>query len=325
MRRIFNHWGWLVPVLSLTAASCSRNGGNAIFATLGTGGVTGVYYPTGGAIAKLVNRAQDTYGVRLSVESTGGSVYNLNAVASGQLQFGMAQADLHYQAWNGQGDWDGAPLTNLRSVMALHPEIITLVAADDAGIRSIADLAGKHINLGNPGSGNRANAEDVLRAAGLDPATDVRGESLPAPEAPRMIQDDRIDAFFYTVGHPNGAISESTSGRRPVRFVPIELADTFFAERPYYTAVSIPVDLYPQAANDAPVPSIGVATTLVTAEEVGEDAVYALVNEVLDQFDAFIRTHPALQNLEPSSLTQGLTAPLHPGAERAYREHGLMP
>lgn len=295
------------------------------FATIGTGGVTGVYYPTGGAIAKLVNRGEATYGVRLSVESTGGSVYNLNAVSSGQLQFGMAQADLHYQAWRGIGDWQEAPLGHLRSVMALHPEVITLVTAVDAGIETVADLRGKRINLGNPGSGNRANAEDVLRASGLDPETDLRGESLPAAEAPRLVQDSRLDGFFYTVGHPNGAVSEATSGRRPVRFVTIDPPASFLDTRPYYTRTAIPNALYPQAVNDAPTPSIGVATTLVTSDTVEEPVVYAVVHAVLADFETFVQTHPALQNLTPSDLLVGLTAPLHPGAERAYREYGLIP
>lgn len=327
MQAIATRWRMAALVLSFWGlVSCGpRETGQRYFATIGTGGVTGVYYPTGGAMAKLVNAGTAGHGVRLSVESTGGSVYNLNAVSSGQLQFGMAQADLHYQAWNGLGEWAEAPLGNLRSVMALHPEVVTLVAAADTGILTLADLRDRHVNLGNPGSGNRANAEQVLAAAGLDPDTDVRAEALPAAEAPRLIQDDRLDAFFYTVGHPNGAISEATSGRRAVRFVPIEFPETFFAERPYFRKADIPVVLYPQAANEGPVASIGVATTLVTSESVEEPVVYALVSAVLDGFDEFRGTHPALQNLQPADLVEGLTAPLHPGAERAYRERGLIP
>jgi TRAP transporter TAXI family solute receptor len=293
------------------------------FATIGTGGVTGIYYPTGGAIAKLVNDRRDEYGLRISVESTGGSVYNINALAGGDLDFGIAQSDLQHQAVHGRGDWEGTPQNDLRFVMGLHPELINLVAADESGIRSLADLAGKRVNLGNPGSGNRANALEVLAAAGIDP-DDIRAESLKAAEAPRLLQDGRIDAFFYTVGHPNGAISEATSGRRKVRFISLDGTASLLESHPYYTAATIPVDLYPMAVVDGPVASLGVVTTLLSSEAVDEDIVYAVVREVHTHFDTFRTLHPALERLEPTDLLRGRTAPLHPGAERYYREAGLL-
>lgn len=294
------------------------------FATIGTGGVTGVYYPTGGAIARMVNDKRREHNIRMSVESTGGSVYNINAVVSGDLEFGIAQSDLQSQAWHGEGDWSGTPQTAIRTVCGLHPEIITLIAAEDSGIASLGDLRGKRVNIGNPGSGNRANAIDVLTAAGLDWENDLDAESLKAAEAPRMLQDDRIDAFFYTVGHPNGAISEATSGRRKVKFVPVTGVDALIEAHSYYRAADIPVDLYPMAANVTPVPSIGVVTTLVTSESVDEQLVYVVTRELIANFDTFKELHPALQRLEREDLLQGLTAPLHPGAERAYREAGLL-
>jgi len=294
------------------------------FVTLGTGGVTGVYYPTGGAIAKLINDKRSDYGIRMSVESTGGSVYNINALASGDLDFGIAQSDLQHQALNGDGEWEGKPQSSLRFVMGLHPEIITLVAADDSGIRKLADLKGKRVNVGNPGSGNRANAIDVLTAAGIDWQADIQVESLRAAEAPRMVQDGRMDAFFYTVGHPNGAISEATSGRRKVRFVPIDNLDDYVNQHPYYSAVEIPVDAYPMAVANGPVFSIGVITTLLTSEGVDEDTVYAVVKEVHENFDSFKKLHPALERLQPSDMLRGRSAPFHSGAEKYYREAGLI-
>ncbi len=306
-------------ILLISAEASART-----FATIGTGGVTGVYYPTGGAIARMVNEKRREHNIRMSVESTGGSVYNINAVVSGDLEFGIAQSDLQSQAWQGEGDWSGNPQTSIRAVCGLHPEIITLIAAEDSGISSLADLRGKRVNIGNPGSGNRANAIDVLTAAGLDWENDLDAESLKAAEAPRMLQDDRIDAFFYTVGHPNGAISEATSGRRKVRFVPVTGVEELVEARSYYRVADIPVDLYPMAANEAQVTSIGVVTTLITSEEVDEQLVYVVTRELIDNFDTFKELHPALQRLERADLLQGLTAPLHPGAERAYREAGLL-
>jgi TRAP transporter TAXI family solute receptor len=294
------------------------------FVTLGTGGVTGVYYPTGGAIAKLVNDRRDTYGIRMSVESTGGSVYNINAVVGGDLDFGIAQSDLQHHAVVGAGEWADRPQASLRFVMGLHPEIITLMAAEDSGIVTLPDLRGKRVNIGNPGSGNRANAIDVLQAAGMDWKTDLAAESLKAAEAPRLLQDSRLDAFFYTVGHPNGAISEASSGRRKVRFVPITGLTDFLADHPYYSEVTIPTELYPMTVSTGAVASIGVITTLISSEQVPEDVVYAVVKEVHTHFENFRTLHPALERLQPADLLRGRSAPMHPGAERYFREAGLL-
>ncbi|MBN2125247.1 MAG: TAXI family TRAP transporter solute-binding subunit, partial [Deltaproteobacteria bacterium] len=173
------------------------------FVTIGTGGITGVYYPTGGAIAKIVNKKRKEYGIRATVESTGGSVFNVNAIMAGDLEFGVVQSDRQYQACNGLAEWkENGPQKDLRAVFTIHPESITLVAADDAGIKTIQDLKGKRVNIGNPGSGQRQNSIDALEAAGLNYEKDIIAESVVADEAPGLLQDGRIDAYFYTVGHP---------------------------------------------------------------------------------------------------------------------------
>ena len=311
----------LLTFIALLLVACAER---QRYVTMGTGGVTGVYYPTGGAIAKLINDKRDIYGVRMSVESTGGSIYNINALASGDLDFGIAQSDLQHQAYHGLNEWNNTPQSGLRFVLGMHPEIITLVAADDADIRSLEDLKGKRVNIGNPGSGNRANAIDILTAAGINWQEDLLVESLRAAEAPRMVQDGRMDAFFYTVGHPNGAISEATSGRRKVRFVPITGLDHYVVAHPYYSMVEIPVDAYPMAVAEGPVLSIGVITTLVTHEQVDPEIVYAVAKEVYQNFATFRELHPALERLEPADMLRGQSAPIHPGAEKFYREVGLI-
>lgn len=311
----------LVVLASCGLTACGEGGGATTFVTIGTGGVTGVYYPTGDAIAKMVNDRSETYGIRASVESTGGSVYNINAVVAGDLEFGIAQSDRNHQAWTGTEDWSGSPQTSLRSVLSLHPEVVTLVAAEDSGIRSLADLKGRRVNIGNPGSGHRGNALDILRAASIDPDQDLMVESLQASEAPKMLQDGRLDAFFYTVGHPNGAIQEATNGKRIVRFVPITGMQALLSERPYYSEASIPGALYPRAAGDGgDVPSIGVVTTLITSSDVPEEVVYAVAKEVVDNLDQFRGVHPALAALTRSGMRRGLSAPLHPGAQRYFDE-----
>ena len=293
--------------------------------TIGTGGVTGVYYPTGGAIAKLVNRKRDQYGVRMSVESTGGSVFNINAVLSGDMEFGIAQSDRQYQAVKGLAEWKGrGPQEKLRAICSLYPELVTLVAAEDAGIDSLADLKGKRVSLCNPGSGARGNALDVLRTAGLDWRNDIHAEGLKATEQAGMLQDGRIDAFFYTVGHPNGSITEATAGqRRKVRFVSITGMDKLIEQCPYYAEGVIAIKLYTSAVNTGDVPTIGVMTTLVTSAAVPEEVVYAVAKELFDNLDEFKKTHPAFERLTRQGMLAGLSAPIHPGAERYFRETGL--
>ncbi|MGD8500158.1 MAG: TAXI family TRAP transporter solute-binding subunit, partial [Phycisphaerales bacterium] len=194
----------------------------ASFITIGTGGVTGIYYPTGAAICRMINKKFDEYEIKATVESTSGSVFNVNAVLNGDLVFGVVQSDRQYQAYNGLAEWSKyGKQTDLRSLFSVHPESITLIASEKSGIREIKDLKGKRVNLGNRGSGYLQNSRDVLRAVGLAEGDDLNAEYAKAVEAPGLLQDERIDAFFYTVGHPNSNIKEATSGRIKVFIVPI--------------------------------------------------------------------------------------------------------
>ena len=297
------------------------------FVTIGTGGITGVYYPTGGAIAKMVNKKKKEYGIRATVESTGGSVFNINAVMNGDLEFGVAQSDRQYQAVHGLAEWkDKGPQKDLRAVFSIHPESVTLVAAVDSGVKKIQDLKGKKVNIGNPGSGQRQNAIDALEAVGIDINKDIEAESIKASEAASLLQDGRIDAFFYTVGHPSGAIKEATSGARKVRIADVAGPgiDKLLAKYPYYAKAIIPHKLYPGAKNDKDVQTFGVKATLVTSAKVPDDVVYAITKEVFDNFDAFKKLHPAYGTLTKEKMLQGLSAPIHPGALKYYKEVGLM-
>ncbi len=295
------------------------------FATIGTGGLTGVYYPTGGAISRVVNKKEAEYGLKVTVESTGGSVFNINAVLSGDLEFGIAQSDRQSQAMNGEAEWsDMGPQSDLMAVCALHPESVTLVAADDSGIRSIEDLRGKRVNIGDPGSGNRGNAIDALENAGINWETDIRAEQLKAVESAKLLQDGRIDAYFYTVGHPNGSVLEATSGTRKVRFVPIENVDNLIKKYPYYAKSIIPKSLYPNATNEGDVATYGVKATLVTSAKVPEHVVYAVTKEIFDNLEEFKSLHPAFMVLTKENMLEGNTAPYHPGAVKYFKEAGLM-
>ncbi|MEJ2154763.1 MAG: TAXI family TRAP transporter solute-binding subunit [Desulfobacteraceae bacterium] len=294
------------------------------YVTIGTGGITGVYYPTGGAIAKIVNKKRDVYNIRCTVESTGGSVFNVNAVMAGDLEFGVVQSDRQYQAIKGEAEWkDKGPQTDLRAVFSIHPESVTLVAAVDSGVKTITDLKGKRVNIGNPGSGQRQNSIDALDAVGLNYETDLNAEGVKAAEAPGLLQDGRIDAFFYTVGHPSGAIKEATAGARKVAFVSITGIDALLAKYPYYAKSMIPVSLYPGAVNTEDVPTFGVKATFVTSAKVPEDVVYAVTKEVFDNFDDFKKLHPAYAVLTKEGMLEGLSAEIHPGAMKYYKEVGL--
>ncbi|MBW2590799.1 MAG: TAXI family TRAP transporter solute-binding subunit, partial [Deltaproteobacteria bacterium] len=285
---------------------------------------TGVYYPTGGAIAKIVNKKKDVYGIRCTVESTGGSVFNVNAIMAGDLQFGVVQSDRQYQAINGLAEWkDKGKQEDLRAVFSIHPESITLVAAVDAGINDIADLRGKRVNIGNPGSGQRQNSIDALEAVGIDYKTDMNAEGIKASESASLLQDGRIDAFFYTVGHPSGSIKEATAGVRKVRFASITGIESLLEKYPYYAKAYIPVKLYPGAENTENVDTFGVKATFVTSIKVPEDVVYAVTKEVFDNFDDFKKLHPAYAVLTKEGMLEGLSAPLHPGALKYYKEAGL--
>lgn len=296
------------------------------FVTIGTGGVTGVYYPTGGAISKMVNKKRRDYGIRATVESTGGSVFNVNSVMNGDMEFGIVQSDRQYQALKGLGEWQGKPQEKLRAVFAIHPETVTLIAAVDKNIQSPADLKGKIVNIGAPGTGQRGNALDLFAAVGIDADKDLRVEGTKPAEAAKLLQDGRIDAFFYTVGHPNGSIKEAVAGARQVAFVPVdaELATRLSAKSPYYAPSKIEIKNYPGIGNSADVPGFGVKATLCTSADVSDEVVYAITKEVFENFEDFKKLHPAYSVLTKESMLQGLSAPIHPGAMKYYREAGLL-
>ena len=294
------------------------------FVTIGTGGVTGVYYPTGGAISKIVNKKFDEYNLKVTVESTGGSVFNVNAIMAGDLEFGIVQSDRQAQAYNGEAEWaDVGKQDKLRAVFSIHPESVTLLAAEDAGINTIMDLKGKTVNIGNPGSGNRGNAIDALENAGINWETDLNAEGLKASEAAKMLQDNRIDAYFYTVGHPSGSFKEATAGRRKVKFIPITDVSGLLEKYSYYAKSEIPVEFYPNAVNTENVPSYGVKATFCTSADVSEDVVYAITKEVFENFEEFKALHPAYSTLTKESMLDGLSAPIHDGAMKYFKEAGL--
>ena len=298
------------------------------FVTIGSGDFTGVYFPTGLAIAKIINKKRNQTGIRATVESTRGSVFNLNTIMAGYLEFGLAQSDIQYQAVKGLTEWTKkGPQKELRAVFSIHHESVCLVAAVDAEINSIADLKGKRVNIGNPGSGQYQNAIDALQAAGINPKNDIDTEKAKASEAPVLLQENRIDAFFCTVGHPSETLQNATTGERKVRLIPITgpAIDQMVADKNYYTKTTVPVaQFYPDAQDAVDVKTFGVIATLCTSSKISDHVVYNITKEVFDNFAEFKSQHPALGDLTKEDMLNGLTAPVHPGAKKYFKEVGLM-
>lgn len=293
------------------------------FVTIGTGGVTGVYYPAGGAICRLVNQNRQEHGIRCSAESTGGSVFNVNTIAQGELDMGIVQSDVQYNALNGLEQFaDAGPDEELRAVFSLHPEPLTAVVRADSGISGLADLRGKRVNVGNPGSGQRAAVEVLVDKLGWSMSDFSLASELPSREQAQALCDNRIDAFLFTVGHPTGSIAEpvATCGAQLISLTGPEI-DELVEETPYYFSATIPAGMY---NNEEDIHTYGVGATFVSSTRTSDDVVYEVVKAVFENFDSFVGLHPAFAVLDKESMaTQGLSAPLHDGALRYYEEAGL--
>ncbi len=295
------------------------------FISIGTGGVTGVYYPAGGAICRLVNRDRADHGIRCGVESTGGSIFNINALRDGELEFGVAQSDWQFHAFGGTSRFEEqGPFEDLRAVFSLHPEPFTVVARADSGIASFDDLPGKRVNIGNPGSGQRGTMEVVMAAMGWDMSTFSLVSELQAGEQAQALCDNNIDAIVYTVGHPSGAIQEATTACDTVLVnVDNDTVRALVDDRDYYRMATIPGGMY--RGTDADVTTFGVGATFVTSAAVPEEVVYQVTKAIFENLDTFRTLHPALATLDPEEMvSDGLSAPLHDGAARYFREAGLI-
>ena len=295
------------------------------FITIGTGGVTGVYYAAGGAICRLVNKDRAKHGIRCSVESTGGSVFNVNTIKAGELDMGFSQSDVQYNAFKGLGQFkDAGAWTDERAVFSVHPEPFTVVARKEANVKSFTDFKGKRFNVGNPGSGTRASMEELLAAMGWKLGDFSLASELKADEHGPALCDGKIDGFFYAVGHPSANIQDPTTscGAKLVSLTG-PAVDKLVADKPYYAKATIPAGLYPN--NPDATMTYGVLATVVSSSKVPAETVYQVVKAVFDNFEEFKKLHPALANLKPENMIKdGNSAPLHDGAVRYYREKGWM-
>ena len=309
----------------LAGAATPGGAADQQFVSIGTGGVTGVYYPTGGAICRLVNKGRKEHGIRCSVESTAGSVYNINNIRNGELDFGVAQSDWQYHAYNGTAAFeDDGKFEDLRAIFSVHREPFTVVARADADITSFADLKGKRVNIGNPGSGQRGTMEVVMKALGWTTADFALTSELKSAEQSQALCDNKIDAMVFTVGHPSGSIKEATTSCDSVLVsVAGPEIDKLVADNVYYRTSTVPGGMY--RGTDRDVATFGIIATFVTSTAVPEEVVYVVVKSVFENFDDFKKLHPAFADLRAEEMIKdGLAAPLHDGAAKYYKEKGWM-
>jgi TRAP transporter TAXI family solute receptor len=310
------------------AVGCVLGGANATeqnFITIGTGGVTGVYYPSGGATCKIVNMTRAEHGIRCSVETTLGSIANIGKIHSGEIDFGYVQSDWQHHAYLGTSAFEqDGPFEELRSVFSLHAEVATIVVREDSPYRKFDDLKEAKVNIGSKGSGSAASWNTLISRLGWTQADQEGLQELKTSELSEALCTGRIDAYFELIGHP-AALIEETQARCDIRLIGIEgdAIEALVAQAPYYMSAEIPEGIYGLAQ---PVDSFGVVATFVTSARMPEEIVTTLVNAVFENFDSFKRLHPALGRLTENDLVSyEMPAPLHPGALTYFQEKGLVP
>lgn len=295
------------------------------YVSIGTGAITGVYYPSGGAICRLLNRGRKEHGIRCSVESTGGSVSNLNAIRNGAIDFGISQSDWQYHAYNGTGFFsDQKPFKELRSVFSLYSETFTMAVLEKSDIKKTDDMVGKRINFGPQGSGMYATMEVLMAAKGWTKQTFSTVTYLQPSEQPRALCDGKIDVMIYASGNPNGVLQEATQACK-VRIISIdrESIDKLIQTNSFYVKAIIPGGMY--AGNPGNIETFGVKASLVTSEKTNADVVYNITKAVFENFDNFKTLHPVFSSLKKEDMVrEGNSAPLHPGALRYFKESKMI-
>ncbi|MEP3275227.1 MAG: TAXI family TRAP transporter solute-binding subunit [Stappiaceae bacterium] len=305
--------------LSSTIASAEQ------FVTIGTGGQTGVYYQVGGAICRLVNRGTKDHEIKCT-HTTGGSVANINGIRAGDLDLGVAQSDWQFHAYNGTAPdkFPDGKFEDLRAVFSVHPEPFTVVARTDSGIKTFEDLKGKRVNVGNPGSGARATFEVVMDKMGWTMDDFSLASELKSSEQAAALCDNKIDAIVFTVGHPSGTIKEATTSCESILIdVNNDTIKDLAGGADYYAMATIPGGTY--TGTDKDIETFGVGATFVASAKTSPDVVYEMVKAVFENFDRFKKMHPAFANLnEADMIKNNLSAPLHDGAVKYYKEKGWM-
>lgn len=311
--------------LCLLAAPSSAPAAERLL-TLGTAGVTGVYYPAGGAICRLVNRGRKDHNLRCMVESTGGSISNLEGLRAKELDFGLVQSDWLYHAYNGTEVFkDQGENTNLRVLFALHSEPFTILTRSDSDIKSFSDLKGKRVNMGTTGSGMKATIDELMRIKGWGENSLKITPDLKTQDQAQALCTGKTDAIIYALGHPNAAVQQITSmcDTRVVGFSGPEV-DKFIKKYPFYAYTTIPGGMY--LHNKDAVKTFGVKAVVVANSELENEVAYEVTKSVFDNLDNFRTLHPVFATLNADNMVGDVQniAPFHPGAARYFKERGLL-
>lgn len=292
---------------------------------VGTGGLSGIYYPAGSAICRIVNRYRKQQGIRCSVESTRGSVANLNTLGSGDIDLAIAQSDTQFHAYNGTDAFADMPANrHLRTLFNLHAEPFTVVVSEKSGIETFDELKGKRVSIGRPGSGQRQTMQALMTAKGwhLDDFAEVH--ELTAIHHGRALCDGAIDAFVYTVGHPAGSITEAADNCKiKLISVPEEAISDLVGTHTYYQRMRIAGGIYRGVESDTD--TLGVRAALIASTATSADTVYHIVKDVFENLDSMQEMHPAFESLVKQQMVpSNPQIPLHDGAVRYFREAGLL-
>ena len=295
------------------------------YVSVGTGGITGVYYPAGGAICRLLNRGRKEHRIRCSVESTGGSVSNLNAIRNGSIDFGIVQSDWQYHAYSGTGFFaDQKPFKALRSVFSLYTETFTIAVLDKSDIKELDDIVGKRVNIGPQGSGMYATMEVLMATKNWTKSSFSNITYLQPQEQPKALCEGKIDVMIYAAGNPNGVLQEATqSCKTRILNVDKETIDKLVKSNSFYVKAVIPGGVY--AGNPNSVQTFGVKASLVASEKTPSEVVYNLTKSVFENLDNFKTLHPVFSSLKKEDMIkEGSSAPMHPGALRYFKEAHLL-
>lgn len=287
---------------------------------IGSAPVAGTFFPAAGALCREINRLQDVNGLRCLVEETEGSQENLQRLAEGTLDLAVVQSDWVYHAVNGSAEGLVGPFEDLRALVLLQPQVLTLVAGAQSGVLTLADLPGKRVAIGPAGSGINTLSWSLLQHLGLDSVVPVE---LPVEGQVAALCAGEVDAFLLPVAHPNGAVAEAIDQCGAILIgIEGEAVDRLVVTWPFYAKAAVPGGIY--HALGGPVNSFGLVTTLVTTGKLSEDDAYAVLTALFDQLDDFRLQHPTLLALTPESMSgSGFSAPLHSAAERFYQDRGL--
>ncbi|MEZ4704114.1 MAG: TAXI family TRAP transporter solute-binding subunit [Bdellovibrionota bacterium] len=319
----------LACLFLVTSYGCnkSKNGptpeAKTSYMTIGTGGLTGVYYPTGASLCSTLRKYKDDNHIQCNVQSTAGSEYNLNALHKKEIEFGIAQSDVVYRAWEGIEPFR-EKYDNVRSVFSIYSEPLNLVARKDAGIHELEDIKGKRINIGSPGSGQKRTASDLLQSCNISMEDLALAGGLKPAEMPDGLRDKKLDAYFYTVAHPTANIKDIANSI-PISIVPLRgpCVDHFIASNPYYVKARVPGGIYDGVDQD--VDTFAVKATLLTHKDTPDAVVYELVKRLAENLQDFKNLHPAYQNITVASMQDGLITPMHPGAKKYFEEIRTKP